>query len=1352
VKKVIALSSIYCITILITVNWSSIRNKFTPISSQPTQNESEEKTDQPNQYFEFHRAIRTPDGASSPNYPAGFKTFEINKSRNSKAYQNARLKSNGVTEWKERGPSNVPGRTRALLNIPGDPGNNTWLAGAATGGIWKTTDGGNTWTEKSADFPVMPISSFSMSDADPNLIYAGTGEFVSTLSTAVGDGIFKSTDKGNTWSQLGSTAGNKKFELVTRIITDPNNPDILLASTVRSAWSTNADETSIMRSTDGGSSWTEVYTNSNGAVEQIIYTPGNFQIQYASLNGEGVLKSTDGGLTWTLRNNGMSPSSRLELAVSPSNPGKIYASAVGTLSGTGSDLYVSSDAGENWSLVDVTIGTQAVDFLIGQGIYDNTILCDPFNENIVYYGGVSLFRSTVGTSTTTIDNYKMLEEGTDFMFLQNFANIIWDGGRLTVGVDANTKRTVEVRFGPGKSQKAHQFFVPDGATSGVPASSYTYQDYVTIPFEVWDITAEPDRQLMVSFRDQNKNGFDLIESQFPDGQPLLHSREYFYIHNVDYSETNNPNISAAGGQEFNLMYNFFPALASGQTWDPDNLPDSKLTIQYSTIPKLSATTITVADSRNQFDSKNDHDQQNLANGVHPDHHFMIPIIVDQNTKTYKIVLATDGGPFVSNTSTTPGIADGNWTFKGNTYITSQFYGADKKPGADRYIGGMQDNGTRISAANVDASNTTPYTYAIGGDGFEVLWHSLDGNRIIGSIYNNRFLRTTNGGGAWANAFNGFPLVNGVPDPSKYPFFSRLAHSKNFPDRIFAIGSDGVWRSNDFGASWSLTSITSQWGTNTRPMDVEVSQANANIVWAGNSITETRRLHVSTDGGVTFNATNNYSGVTMGVISKLASHPLEPNTAFAVFSFAQKPKILITEDLGQTWNDLSGFGNGSVSTTGFPDVAVYCLYVRPDNPDIIWVGTEIGIVESQDKGQTWTLLDDFPNVAVWDMKGQDNQVVIATHGRGIWTATIEATQASVKSPEILEYGTSPKNKLVLRIKSEETFDKVELYDNVTLVGTIDNVNPSEMIVTLSDIAPGTRNFKFTSYKGTAPFQSVTYAVEMLNLKSIENAYSTYFKSISDLYVRNFSLINTPGSAPGERRTLQSDHSYPTNSEPIMIVLHPIKVSATLPTIQYEDIAIVEPGTEGEPFGSVGFKDYVVLEATKNGLDWIPLLDGYDARFNAAWLTAFTNESQGSKEMFVHHEIDLTDKFSPNDTLLIRYRLFSDATSTGWGAAINYIAIQQAPTATEKPVGSEVVQVFPNPSNGNFTIEYTLPRPTEVTTQVLDMLGRTISIKKNSAQEVGTHHQTFNLSNEMPGTYWLVVKTNQGNKISKVLIGR
>lgn len=284
--------------------------------------------DEPLQFFKFHQGVCTADDELLPGYSTGYETIELAKAK--KRLRNmpfARSASNGVIEFKERGPWNVPGRMRAILVLPTDPNKNTWLAGAATGGIWKTTDGGKTWVEKSKDFSVYSISSFAMSDADPTIIYAGTGELVLSGGNRygeIGDGIYKSTDGGETWKQLVSTAINPDFSIVSRIIADPANPNVVLASTFNPKFNESGNS-KIMRSTNGGISWTEVYQSPKG-IQQIISTPFNFNIQYATITGAGVIKSTNGGISWTMSSAGMVATGRIELGISSINPNRVFAS------------------------------------------------------------------------------------------------------------------------------------------------------------------------------------------------------------------------------------------------------------------------------------------------------------------------------------------------------------------------------------------------------------------------------------------------------------------------------------------------------------------------------------------------------------------------------------------------------------------------------------------------------------------------------------------------------------------------------------------------------------------------------------------------------------------------------------------------------------------------------------------------------------------------------------------------------------------------------------------------------------------------------------------------------------------
>lgn len=1306
------------------------------------------KTDKPVKYLEFHRGIRTREDDAAPGYEQNYKWKELRRAKQHAAARKrsgaGRGKNNGVVNWVERGPGNVPGRTRAILNVPGDPANNTWLAGSATGGIWRTANGGASWSERSKDFPALPISSFASSQ-NGSIIYAATGEFVSSVFSSIGNGIFKSVDKGLTWQQLPSTNNNPEFSVVTRLITNPADGRIIVATTVPHNLSTDKTS-SVMRSADGGETWAKV-KEITGILEQVIAAPDNFNNQYISQHGMGIWKSTDAGLTWSLSSDGMAAFGRLEIAISPVNPNKIFVAAEGNLSGTTADLYHSPDAGITWSLIDMQFNGKPIDFLDGQGFYDNVILCDPFHAGKFYVGGVSLFRTTLGSASTVVDNWQIRENGTsEIIFLQSFRNIEWDHERLTVD-ESDPRITVELRFGSGQSQKAHRFFVPPGATDGVDASDYTYQDYASVPFEAWDITnPSAPRQLMVSFRDQNRNGFDLVPQNLEaTDPPAEHSREYVYIHTVAYHATlPSSQITINGGHLKNLAYNIFPCLAPGASW-PATFPDATMEIRYTGISKYTATTITAADGRSTYDKKNKADQINLDKGVHPDHHCMVPVITDPAAKTYKIILGNDGGVFVSKASSDPGTTEGDWQFRGIGYNTSQFYGADKRPGKDQYIGGMQDNGTRFSPADESADAASAYHFAVGGDGFEALWNNKDETRILGSVYYGQVYRSIDGGSTWETAMVG--LNAGTQD---FPFVTKLANSKEFPDRVFTVGAKGVYVSQNFGSRWNLTAIPDRFVTGSGfYLDVEVSRADANIVWAGSGMSDSgasaRNIHVSKDGGATFSPTQNYTTAELGNITKLATHPTEPHTAYALFSFAGSPKILRTKDLGQSWEDISGFGNGSPGTTGFPDVAVYCLYVRPDNPDILWAGTEIGIVESLDNGENWALLEDFPNVAVWDMKGQDHQVVIATHGRGIWTAGLEADQVTGKTPSVIASGTAPGGDLVLRISTLESYDSVQVRVESRVSKTFYSITPGTHDLALANVAAGEKNIRIISYKANVPYQSGNHRMQHHFILAPKNSYSTYFNTLTDLHIDGL-ILQDFSAGVNQRRSLHTGHNYSPDQTYELLIRTPVKVSSTMPVLFYRDIGIIEPEN-----------DSIIVEATRNGLDWSALSPPYDANFegdkNSAWKNAYLNQRPGNASMFLNHEINFGDKFAAEELILFRFRVISGPAVTSWGWALDYVSIQEPPLTPVIPeIKESSVSIFPNPSQGNVTMEYILKNPSDITIHVADIYGKTSGRLLTASRKAGYHSENLDLSGMAQGTYLIILHSAEGRMAGKITLLR
>lgn len=959
------------------------------------------KADKPNKFFEYLNGLKTEDGELTPRYPNGNSLIEFEKAIS--CLPQLRTKNTENTKWIFRGPSNVPGRTRALALVPNSPNNNTWIAGSVGGGIWKTTNGGTDWTNITPDLINLSTTSIVISPSNPNIVYAGTGEIYAGFGGVDGMGILKSTDGGNSFQLIPSTANNEDFRNTNRIIVSPQNENIILAATTNAFWNQVGNEISkIMRSEDGGQTWTKVYT-SNKNIDHIVAAPSNFNVQYASINEGSIIKSIDAGKTWSVKTDGFISSGRAELAVSPTNANKVYASVEGSLSGKGSDLFYTSNGGENWYVaLNPTI---SYDFLGGQGWFDNTVLVHPYNDNIVYIGGVNIFKfEIINSSPAEVGNSKILratEEGTqDFLSLVNFTDASFLFGNIAiqtsdgVGLTGSDFVSVELRFGLNKTQKAHRFLVPSGQTSGVAYSNYSYQNYVDVPFEVWDVTN--NKQLMVSFRDQDRNGaFNLNNSIDSD---YSNAREYIFIHKIDYDkDIPSSLVTKNAGNIQKCMYFFWPIAAEGLVWNPDLLPESKFSIIWGKNFGIRKTSKVVTDAYKQFSGPNQFVQvtgETQLTGLHPDHHNLMAIKVNEVAKTFKIVNANDGGIYSSNTSTTPGESDNSWTFSGGGMSTTQFYGVDKKPGAEEYIGGTQDNGTWKSPPFADAN--TNWSRMLGGDGFQVVWNKGNDQQIIASIYENIIYRSLNGGGTWSNN------VFGLTDTGKRaPFITRIANNPTDPNTLFMVGASGVWKSINFGRNWTKTTINSNSWTSSAFNNVHVSQANPNIVWAGSGMSEIRALFLSTNKGQTFTKVPN--AASMGAISGMASHPTKDSVFYALFSLYQKPKIYKTEDLGQTWEDITGFNGNSPSTNGFPDVAVYSLLVRPDSTNVIWAGTEIGLMISRDEGETWQLnssANELPYASIWDMKVVDNQVILATHGRGIYTYNLEGYIDPIPTPIIL----------------------------------------------------------------------------------------------------------------------------------------------------------------------------------------------------------------------------------------------------------------------------------------------------------------------------------------------------------------
>src|SRR2546430_61176 len=303
--------------------------------------------------------------------------------------------------WRNIGPFRG-GRTRAVAGIPSQP--NVFYVAQVNGGVFKTTDYGQTWTPIFDDQPTGSVGAIAVAISNSDIIYVGSGEGLHRPDLSVGDGVYKSTDGGRTWTHLGLRDGQQ----IAQIAVDPRDANRLFVAVAGHPYGPN-EERGIFRSTDGGKSFEKVlYKDENTGGADVQIDPTNPDTVYASLwearegpwengswngTGGGIFKSTDGGKSWKQLTKGL-PNDIVQanLAIAASAPQTLIAAVATTKAG---QLYRSEDGGEKWTLAakDKRPGAR-----IGGGDLP-LIRIDPQQPNIVYSASVVCWKSTDGSKT-----------------------------------------------------------------------------------------------------------------------------------------------------------------------------------------------------------------------------------------------------------------------------------------------------------------------------------------------------------------------------------------------------------------------------------------------------------------------------------------------------------------------------------------------------------------------------------------------------------------------------------------------------------------------------------------------------------------------------------------------------------------------------------------------------------------------------------------------------------------------------------------------------------------------------------------------------------------------------------------
>ncbi len=341
-------------------------------------------------------------------------------------------------KWREIGPAVSGGRTAAVAGTPQDP--NLYYVGTAGGGVWKSENGGATWTPVFDKEPVSAIGAVAIDPTNKNVVWAGTGETNPRNDVSYGDGLYKTTDGGKTWKMVGLAATRH----ISRVRIDPKNPNHVVVGALGDLFGDSTDR-GVYVTFDGGASWTKsLYVGPASGASDVAMDPADPNVVYAGIwqfrrqpwtftsggAADGLYKSTDGGKTWKKLTGGGLPdgiTGRIGLAIAPSEPNRVYA-LIEAKSGI---LWRSDDAGASWKMM-------SNDTLVDQRpFYFSHIDVDPSNADHVYAVSEMLAEST--------DGGKKFKEIADSVHVDYHA--IWiapnDAKRLIVGEDGGNAITID---------------------------------------------------------------------------------------------------------------------------------------------------------------------------------------------------------------------------------------------------------------------------------------------------------------------------------------------------------------------------------------------------------------------------------------------------------------------------------------------------------------------------------------------------------------------------------------------------------------------------------------------------------------------------------------------------------------------------------------------------------------------------------------------------------------------------------------------------------------------------------------------------------------------------------------------